>query len=139
MPFELAGMTETCGTGVGVSDWGGFGAVRVPSGKTTGVVAALDCGAVVLVCGAAELACGGVALTGGGAVVAVCDAVGLSKTGLSGTGTGVSCAVAVCDAVGFSNTGLSGTGTGVLACDMIDDAGLWVVSMRCRKAGWRGW
>jgi hypothetical protein len=108
-------MTETCGTGVGVSDWEGFGAVRVPSGKTTGVVAALDRGAVVSVCGAAELACGGVTLTGGGAVVAVCDAAGLSKTGLSGTGTGV------------------------LACDMIDDAGLCVVSMRCRKARWRGW
>jgi hypothetical protein len=126
VPFELAGMNETCGMGVGMSDWVGFGAATVPSETRTGGVAALGCDAVVSACSAAELACDGVALTGGADVVA-CDAVDFSNTGMSGTGIGVLCAVVVCDAAGFSDTGLPTTGTGVAltggavvaACDAV--------------------
>jgi hypothetical protein len=77
-----------------VSDCAGFGAVTVPYETTTGGVAALDRGAVVLAGVEVVLACG--------EVVVACDAV-----------------LFACDAVGFSDRGMSATGTGALACDMM--------------------
>jgi hypothetical protein len=94
VPFELAGMTATCGTEVGVSDCAGFGTVTVPFETTTGGVAALERGSVVLTGVEVVLACG---------EVVACDAALLFA----------------CDAVGFSDTGMSATGTGALACDMV--------------------
>jgi hypothetical protein len=77
VPFELAGMTASCGTVVGVSDWVGLGTATatVPFEATTGGIAALALDAVALACGAAELACDEVALTGGAEVLA-CDDTG---------------------------------------------------------------
>jgi hypothetical protein len=80
VPFELAGMTATCGTGVELIDCAGFDAVTVPSETTTGGVAVLDRGAVVVACGEVVVACD--------AVLFACDAAGFSDTRMSATSTG---------------------------------------------------